>query len=69
MFDVMDKNGRIIRITAEFYVGKGDGAVKMNSTLTAEETLAALLDKLPEGEILRRSPLRPQETVQAEYRR
>lgn len=50
MFSIMDKNGRIIQITAKFY-GAEEHAVR--SPLSAEEVVISLFEKLPEGEFIR----------------
>lgn len=51
MIDIMDKNGRIIRISAAFYIPTEHGPI--NASLSAEETVAEMLRKLPAGELIR----------------
>lgn len=67
MISIMDKNGRVICLSAHFYNEDGSKtgadhpyeAKSGNSFLSAEETVAEMLRKLPEGEIIRPPVINP----------
>lgn len=68
MISIMDKNGRVICLTANFYNEDGsktpkdypyNAATSGNSFLSAEETVAEMLRKLPDGELIRPPVINP----------